>query len=281
MKKLNILLFSQQGKIVQAIQSAADHEGFVLVSYASPADLNAQYSKKSTIKNRPGEPTKGEDSNHFAAVVDYQPALIFVDLDNLAINWKKWLPILKSSPATRRMPIVAWAKELSADTKAVARSRGAEIAISEEVLLRDVRKIIQKKARRIDHEAIATACQEPLSELAIKGLKLFNQGEYYDCHEELEHAWNEDSGPAKELYRGVLQVAVAYLQIERGNYNGAIKMLMRVRQWLDPLPDVCRGINVKKLREDAEAVHAQVRELGREQIGEFDLKSFQPVDYTT
>ncbi|MEM8860165.1 MAG: DUF309 domain-containing protein, partial [Chloroflexota bacterium] len=180
---------------------------------------------------------------------------------------------------TRRMPIVSWAKDLSANTKDIARSRGAEIAVSQAVLLRDIRKIIQKKARHIDHEGIVAACQEPLSELAIKGLELFNQGKYFDCHEELEHAWNADSGAAKELYRGILQVAVAYLQIERGNYNGAIKMLMRARQWLDPLPNVCRGIQVKKLRDDAEAVHARIRALGSDNIREFDRSSFQPVSF--
>jgi hypothetical protein len=47
-----------------------------------------------------------------------------------------------------------------------------------------------------------------------------------------------------EVYRAVLQVAVAYFQIERGNYNGAAKMFLRLRQWIDPLPDYCRGIDI-------------------------------------
>ncbi len=276
----NLVLFTHQPDLVDAVRQAAEPLGYELKAFQSPADLLASASGDPVQKNRPGEPTKGEDASAFAAIVDLVPKLIMVDMDNLAINWKKWMPILKSSPATRRSPIVAWSAELAPETKAVAKARGAEIAISQEIFLRDVSKIIAKKARKTDVDGIASACAEPLSPLAIKGLELFNAGSYFDAHEELEHAWNEDTGPGRDLYRGVLQVGVAYLQIERGNYNGAIKMLMRVKQWLDPLPGVCRGINVAKLRNDAEQVHDRVRALGRDKISEFDTTSFEQVEYT-
>jgi hypothetical protein len=77
----------------------------------------------------------------------------------------------------------------------------------------------------------------------------------------------------------VLQVAVAYLQIERGNYTGAIKMFLRVRQWIEPLPDVCRSIDVAALRRDAEQVRARLIALGPENIGLFDRSLFRPVRY--
>ncbi len=276
----NLILFSQNAGLIDAVRTAADEQGYLLHAFTSPADLLASATGDAVQKNRPGEPTKGEDASSFAAIVNLVPKLIFIDMDNLAINWKKWMPILKSSPATRRAPIVAWAVDMAAETKAVAKARGAEIAVSQEIFLRDVSKIISKKARKADTDGIKAACAEPLAPLAIKGLELFNAGSYFDAHEELEHAWNEDTGPGRDLYRGVLQVGVAYLQIERGNYNGAIKMLMRVKQWLDPLPDTCRGINVAKLRHDAEAVNDQIRALGRERISEFDTSTFEAVEYT-
>ena len=275
----NLLLFSHQPKLVEQVKNAIKELDFSLHAHQAPSDLTPQDQNKAVEKNRPGEPTTGADADTFAAIVELQPAMILFDLDNPAVNWKKWMPILKASPATRRSPIVVWAAEMPSDTRTVARSRGAEIAVSQEIFLRDVAKIIGKKALTVDHEAIQQACLEPLSAHAIKGLELFNEGEYYDCHEELEHAWNEDKGAARELYRGVLQVAVAYLQIERGNYNGAVKMLMRVKQWLDPLPNTCRGIDIQKLRTDADAVYQQLKELGRDRLDEFDQSSFQPVSY--
>jgi predicted metal-dependent hydrolase len=111
-------------------------------------------------------------------------------------------------------------------------------------------------------------------------LQQFNRGEYFAAHETLEEAWNDDDTPGRELYRAVLQVAVAYLQIERKNYRGAIKMFLRLRQWIDPLPDICRGVDVAQLRRDAEEIYAELIQLGPERIDEFDTQLIHQVIYT-
>jgi hypothetical protein len=72
-------------------------------------------------------------------------------------------------------------------------------------------------------------------------------------------------------------VAVAYLQIERGNYNGALKMFLRMRQWLDPLPAVCRGVDVAQLRRDARTARQALEALGPGRIHEFERGLFKPV----
>lgn len=74
---------------------------------------------------------------------------------------------------------------------------------------------------------------------------------------------------------------MAYLQIERGNYHGAVKMFLRVRQWIDPLPDQCRGVDVARLRDDAAVVYEQLVALGPERIAQFDFNLLKPVVYTT
>ena len=98
-----------------------------------------------------------------------------------------------------------------------------------------------------------------------------------EAHEELELAWKAESRPIRELYRGVLQVAVAYLHITRGNYPGALKMFLRLRQWLDPLPDECLGVNVAQLRTDARAARTALEALGPDQLDQFDLRLLKPV----
>ena len=88
------------------------------------------------------------------------------------------------------------------------------------------------------------SCNAPLHPQAAEGLRLFNKGEYFEAHEALEAAWNAEKGEVRDLYRGILQIAVVYLHITRGNYNGAVKVYARSQKWLRDWPAVCRGIQV-------------------------------------
>ena len=120
-------------------------------------------------------------------------------------------------------------------------------------------------------------CNAPLHPRAAEGLRLFNAGKYFEAHEALEIAWLEEKARIRDLYKGILQVGVAYLHITRGNYNGAVKVYGRSQKWLKGWPDVCRGIDVKKLREDAERVIAEVKKLGAKDIKAFDMRLLKPV----
>ena len=123
------------------------------------------------------------------------------------------------------------------------------------------------------------SCNGDLHPKAVEGIKLFNAGEFFEAHEELESAWRDETGEVRELYRGILQVAVAYLHITRGNYEGAVKVYGRSLKWTQGWSDVCRGINLKRLRDDAEAAIHELERLGKEQIGEFDRSLFKPIQW--
>lgn len=124
-------------------------------------------------------------------------------------------------------------------------------------------------------------CSGALHPDALIGLKLFNQMQYWKAHEALETAWRDETGQIRHLYRGVLQVAVAYLHASKGNYAGVIKLYNRAQRWLGPFSGVCRGIDVDRLKDDFETVIAEVRRLGPERIGKFDTGLLQPVLYQT
>jgi predicted metal-dependent hydrolase len=208
-----------------------------------------------------------------------QPSLLIFDLGNSAIPWREWLRLLKSSPATRRIPVLCYGSHVDAETLAEARRCGADAVLARSRFASHLPQLLKKYARLPDFAAIQQACQAELSELGLRGLEAFNRGEYFEAHELLEAAWNQDASEAKELYRLILQVAVAYYQIERGNYNGAVKMFQRMRQWFEPMPDECRGVDVKGLRLAAERAYARLLKLGRQQVAEFDRQYFQPVVY--
>jgi hypothetical protein len=223
------------------------------------------------------EPLTGRGSVFINRLAEWQPALVIVELSSTAIPWPEWIAALKSSPATRRIPVIAFGPHTDLDLRARAIDVGCDAVLAKGRLVTALPELIQKYARLTDAAALEADCRGEVSALARKGIELFNRREFFEAHEELEHAWNEELSPVRELYRGILQVAVAYLQITRQNYNGALKMFLRMRQWLDPLPDECRGVDVAQLRADALAVRAELERLGPERLGEFDRDLFKPL----
>lgn len=257
------------------IENVANHLSYEIVTIGdanmiAPADENVP-------ENQAAEPVYGRQAALMEKITSWQPLLLIFDLGNEAVPWRKWIATLKSVPSTRRIPILCFGPHVNVEVMTAARDAGADEVVGRSRFMSAMPELINKLARSWNYEAIINACQEPLSELGVKGVEEFNKGEYFECHEYLEDAWNEDEGPARDMYKAVLQVAVAYLQIERGNYAGAVKMFMRARQWLEPLPNVCRGIDIGRLKEDSHQVHQKLLELGPQQIKAFDRTMFRPV----
>jgi len=123
-------------------------------------------------------------------------------------------------------------------------------------------------------------CNAPLHPQAADGLRLFNAGRYFEAHESLETAWNAETGKVRELYRGILQIAVVYLHITRGNYQGAVKVYRRSQRWMQDWPEVCRGIQVEELRRNAAAAMVAVENLGESNISRFDLSLLKPISWS-
>ena len=122
-------------------------------------------------------------------------------------------------------------------------------------------------------------CAGTLHPKAVEGIQLFNAGKYFEAHEELEIAWKEETGSIRDLYRGLLQVAVTYLHITRANYDGAIKVHGRSQKWTNGWAEICRGINIGKFRRDAETVMREVTRLGKDDISRFDPVLFKPIQW--
>jgi hypothetical protein len=58
-----------------------------------------------------------------------------------------------------------------------------------------------------------------------EGIALFNRGEFFECHEALEAVWLEVSGEQKTSLQGLIQVAVAFYHLRRGNFIGSSRLL--------------------------------------------------------
>lgn len=120
-------------------------------------------------------------------------------------------------------------------------------------------------------------CDGSLHTRARLGILLFNQGRYFDAHEELEAAWREEKGRIRQLYQGILEAAVTYLHITRGNYAGALKVYGRSMRWLKDWPELCRGIDVGQLRRDLDAAIEEMRRVGEAGAADFDRGLLKPL----
>ena len=94
--------------------------------------------------------------------------------------------------------------------------------------------------------------QDGLAEAA----SLFNAGRYFEAHEVLERLWLAAEGLDRELYQGVLQVAVGLHHEARGNRKGAASMLAKGVSRLAPLAPSRLGVDVAGLLDDVRAFQA-------------------------
>ncbi len=261
---------------IPRLEDAASALGYEIEVVEAPSALGAEGDPLT----RPiplTEPLKGPDAAFIRSIVDRRPALMLVDVTSDVIPWDRWTQILKTSAATRRIPILAFGPHVETQVLERARAAGADYVVSRGKLQASLPELIQEYARALDTGALIEACQGEPSELASEGLKLLNAGDYYEAHESLEHAWLEASELEGYLYRALLQVSVAYLQVERGNYAGAVKMLLRVKQWLEPLPDQCRGVDMAALRRNVEAFSDALHEAGETGLSELDPALLKPI----
>ncbi len=211
-----------------------------------------------------------------AYLVAKQPWLILIELAAKP-NWRSIVIDTKTSPATRKIPILAIGPETNTELLLAAKKAGCDAVISHQSFLGDVAGTIAKYAKPDDSAELLRQARLPLPELAHTAIEQFNQHEFWEQHETFETVWRAEVGPVRQMYQGILQVGVAYLQIQRKNFLGARKLFQRAWQYLNVLPDVCQGVNIARLRADAQAAQAELERLGSERIGEFDAVFFKPV----
>jgi uncharacterized protein len=79
------------------------------------------------------------------------------------------------------------------------------------------------------------------------GIRLFNQGKFFDAHEVLEDVWRVAPAEQKKFLQGLIQLAVALHHHSRGNTVGALSLLKRAARNLAVEPRQPRGIRVSDL----------------------------------
>lgn len=64
--------------------------------------------------------------------------------------------------------------------------------------------------------------------------QLIDDGFPFHAHEVFEEVWKATAGTDRELWRGLAQLAVGLTHLQRGNSKGAVALLRRAADRLDP-----------------------------------------------
>jgi uncharacterized protein len=103
-----------------------------------------------------------------------------------------------------------------------------------------------------------------------KGVREFNAGYFFECHDTLEDMWTGLRGPSREFFQGLIQVSVAFYHLSNGNLAGAESMLRRALKRFEKYPDRYFGFDLGRHREE---LHAWRERVEGGHVGELDLEA--------
>ena len=90
-------------------------------------------------------------------------------------------------------------------------------------------------------QAGASALEVVLQKSAL----LFNQHLFFEVHEVLEPQWMKEQGEVKSFLQGLIQIAVAFYHLERGNLAGTRSLLHEGLIKIAPHSPACLGVELQ------------------------------------
>ncbi len=203
-----------------------------------------------------GNPVTTSDSESFLRAMDTRlPVLAMVDL-NVPSDWAEAVRRCKLRPHTKAVPIIGFGQHTDVETLTRAKTAGADKAWARSRLVDELPRLLPlhiSPARQMPEGGTESLLAE-----AQLGIDLFNQRQFHAQHEAFEDAWNAESRPVRNLYQGLLQIGLAFLQIENQNQAGAFKMFGRGIPRLRLLPDVVQSVRVDLFLSEALIIFEQL-----------------------
>jgi 8-oxo-dGTP diphosphatase len=106
----------------------------------------------------------------------------------------------------------------------------------------------------------------------LEGIRLFNVGDYFECHEMLEDLWHPSEGQTRLHYQGLIQAAIAVEHFRKGNWPGALGLYEKACDKWAQLPPEYMGVDLKWLKEKLDGFFDQVKKAGAEGMKKVDIQ---------
>ena len=124
-------------------------------------------------------------------------------------------------------------------------------------------------------------CGDPPPDGLLAGIRLFNEGQFYECHPALEDIWKAEREPIRYLYQGILQIGVGFHHLRNKNFRGATLLLRGgIDKTLRYRPS-CMTVDTAQLCEESQHCLDRIHELGPERLSEFDWTMVPRVEFVS
>jgi predicted metal-dependent hydrolase/CheY-like chemotaxis protein len=194
------------------------------------------------------------------------PVLILVNVGSQRVPWPKMVGLAQARRLPPHAPVVGYGPHVDLDLRQKALDAGCDAVVARSAVANNMASLLERHAWRPD----LAACDGPLPAGVLQGIEQFNRREFYACHDSIELVWVDEPGDVRLMYQGILQISVAFYQVQQGNWPGMVKMMARGKGKLLPFPPRCQGIDLEGLMAAVERCEAALRELGPEGMVEFD-----------
>jgi len=105
------------------------------------------------------------------------------------------------------------------------------------------------------------------------GIKKFNEGNFFECHDILEDLWFEIRGSSRNFYQGLIQVAAGFYHITvRENQRGALSQLKKGTGKLNEYRPEYQGIELEHFLEKISECIALIEKLNQDGHEKFPCK---------
>lgn len=81
----------------------------------------------------------------------------------------------------------------------------------------------------------------------LEFIELFNRQKFFEAHEILEALWKEIKGPDLDFLKGLIQIAAAFVHVQKGTFGGALQLFKTASAYLQKYPSLYKGINTHNL----------------------------------
>lgn len=103
---------------------------------------------------------------------------------------------------------------------------------------------------------------DDMVERYLHAIQLFNEQDFFECHDVLEEIWAESFGDQKTFLQGLIQASVALFHFGNENFGGARKLYVSSRERLERFPAEYLGVDLLRFIADFDACFQELLEAG-------------------